>query len=80
MSDSTFCGGKRCHNLLSHWLWQVFMFFILPYLFDNINSRDEPWSVVIVVSPLQALMHYQVMSLRSKGVGAVIAGNENREL
>ena len=54
--------------------------FILPYLSDNINSRDEPWSVVIVVSPLQALMHDQVMSLRSKGVAAVIAGNENREL
>ena len=56
------------------------MFFILPYLFDNINSHDEPWSVVIVVSPLQALMHDQVMSLRSKGVTAVIVGNENREL
>ena len=80
MSDSTFCGGKRRHNLLSHWLWQVSMFFILPYLSDNINSHDEPWSVVIVVSPLQALMHDQVMSLRSKGVAAVIVGNENREL
>ena len=21
MSDSTFCGGKRRHNLLSYWLW-----------------------------------------------------------
>ena len=56
------------------------MFFILPYLSDNINSHDEPWSVVAVVSPLQALMHDQVMSLRSKGVAAVIVGNENREL
>ena len=56
------------------------MFFILPYLFDNINSCDEAWSVVAVVSPLQALMHDQVMSLRSKGVATVIVGNENREL
>ena len=54
--------------------------FYIALLFDNINSCDEPWSVVIVVSPLQALMHDQVMSLRSKDVAAVIAGNENREL
>ena len=54
-----------------------FCFFVLPYIFDDIYSRNEPWSVVIVVSPLQSLMHDQVLSLRSKGVAAVIAGNDN---
>ena len=49
----------------------------LSYLFDNIYSHNEPWSVVIVVSPLQSLMHDQVLFLRSKGFAAVIAGNDN---
>lgn len=61
-------------------------YFILPLVFDALRNdaqgltstaRDHgiPWSLAVVVSPLQALMQDQVLSLRDKGVSAVIACN-----
>ena len=50
-------------------------YFCLPYLRDYLDQRDpaKPWSVVIVVSPLMALMNDQVRSLTDNGVSAVVA-------
>lgn len=64
-------------------------YFCLPFVFDELysvklkdstdSSKDSqtslPWSVVVVVSPLLALMHDQVSSLRAKGATVVIASN-----
>uniref|UniRef100_A0A1X7V384 DEAD/DEAH-box helicase domain-containing protein n=1 Tax=Amphimedon queenslandica TaxID=400682 RepID=A0A1X7V384_AMPQE len=61
-------------------------YFILSLVFNALRNdaqgltstaRDHgtPLSRAVVVSPLQALMQDQVLSLRDKGVSAVIASN-----
>ena len=48
-------------------------YYCLPSVFDALNCRSEPWSVVIVVSPLTALMNDQIESLTRKNVTSVVA-------
>ena len=50
-------------------------YFCLPSLFDILKKKDK-WSVVVVVSPLVALMTDQLDILKSKGVSAVICTNK----
>lgn len=50
-------------------------YFCLPSLFDILIKKDK-WSVVVVVSPLVALMTDQLDILKSKGVSAVICTNK----
>ena len=46
-------------------------YFSLPIIFDLLHQHSRPWSVVIVISPLQALMRDQVISLERKGIKAI---------
>ena len=46
-------------------------YFSLPIIFDLLHQHSRPWSVVIVISPLQALMTDQVISLERKGIKAI---------
>lgn len=46
-------------------------YFCLPNAHDLLHERVNPWSMIIVVSPLSALMNDQVKMLKSKGVNAV---------
>ena len=48
-----------------------FCFHVLPYLVDSLSSRPYGVSVLLVVSPLIALMKDQVNSLTAKGLKAV---------
>ena len=43
----------------------------LPVLFDALQHHDTSYSIIIIISPLVALMNDQVRSLNSKGVSAV---------
>ena len=43
----------------------------LPLVFDMLNGQSLPWSTIIVVSPLVALMEDQITSLKDKGISAV---------
>ncbi len=43
-------------------------FFILPLLFDGLRKNLEPKSIIIVLSPLLALMKTQVSLLNAKGI------------
>ena len=55
-------------------------YFCLPAIFDRLNHHTSPWSVVIVISPLQALMKDQVQSLERKGVRAVsVIGHDSED-
>lgn len=49
----------------------------LPTMFDLMNrpESDSPWSVIIVVSPLSALMEDQVTTLATRGIKAVKCTN-----
>ena len=49
-------------------------YFCLPYLYDILDDRDPTttWSVILVISPLNALMDDQVRTLTGKGVHAVV--------
>ena len=63
----TGCGKSLCY-------------FCLPAIFDRLNHHTPPWSVVIVISPLQALMKDQVQSLERKGVRAVsVTGHDSED-
>lgn len=47
---------------------------VLPWTYDCLRCRSKPSSIIIVVSPLVALMKDQVSSLAEKGMSAVYVG------
>ena len=47
---------------------------VLPWTYDRLRNRRKPSSLIIVVSPLVALMKDQVASLTKKGLSAVYVG------
>ena len=79
----SFVEGNDVFAVLPTGYGKSLCYFCLPYLCDYLDQRDpaKPWSVVIVVSPLMALMNDQVRSLTDKGVSAVVAksGTEMEE-
>ena len=46
-------------------------FYILPWLFDGWRKNPEPSCIVIVLSPLLALMETQVSMLNDKGLSSI---------
>jgi ATP-dependent DNA helicase RecQ len=53
-------------------------YFCLPGVYDILDGRDSTSSIIIVVSPLSALMNDQVKTLKKKDVNAVaVIGDEH---
>ena len=46
-------------------------YYSIPILCDILAERNSPWLLVVIVSPLIALMNDQVASLMGKGLNAV---------
>ena len=58
--------GKGCVRGSAHRLWEESVLRCLPRVFDLVRSVEEQ-SIVVVVSPLTALMKDQVAAYHSKG-------------
>ena len=52
-------------------------FYCLPLIYDKLYGRNDNSSMVIVVSPLTALMSDQVRLLTSKGIFSISLGGLN---
>ena len=52
-------------------------FYILPWLFDGWRKNPEPSCIIIVLSPLLALMETQVSMLNDKGLSSVFITHED---
>ena len=52
-------------------------FYTLPLIFDKLRNLPEPKSIVIVLSPLLALMKNQVLSLAKHGVRSMYVTQES---
>ena len=50
-------------------------YILLPSIFDQLRSVEQK-SMVIMISPLIALMEEQVAAVKSLGVSAVYAGDQ----
>lgn len=52
----------------------------LPMVFDTIHGHELPYSVIIVVSPLKALMREQVLILRAKGLSVIQVSGDSEDM
>ena len=68
---SDFVSGKDVIVSLPTGYGKTMCYTCLPMVFDLLHQCKSPFSIVLVISPLNALMSDQVMTLQSKGVRAV---------
>ena len=52
----------------------------LPLVFDTIHGHELPYFVIIVVSPLEALMREQVLILRAKGLSVIQVSGDSEDM
>ena len=78
MVMSAFVKGNDVFACLPTGFGKSLCYYCLPAIFDAINHCTMPWSIVIVISPLYALMQDQVEVLKKKGLSAVcVLGHEH---
>ena len=70
-----FVGGKDIFVSLPTGSGKSLCYWILPLVYNHLQETSN--SIVLVVSPLVALMRDQVSSLQELGVKAVYAGDSN---
>ena len=76
---SEFVGGKDVFVALPTGYGKSFCYGCLPGVFERAKGREN--GIVLIVSPLVALMKDQVASFETKGVSAVhLAGNVSQEV
>ena len=67
----TFVMGQDLFLSLPTGYGKSFCYSSLPLIYDCLKEKESPYSIVIVVSPLQALMKEQALSLLMKGVQSI---------
>ena len=72
-----FVQGKDVFISLPTGSGKSFCFYALPLIFDKLRNLPEPKSIVIVLSPLLALMKNQVSSLAKHGVHSMYVTQES---
>lgn len=71
-----FVQGKDVFVSLPTGSGKSFCFYALPLVFDTLRNHNEPRSIVIVLSPLLALMKNQVSYLAKHGVRSLYVTQE----
>ena len=66
----SFVSGKDVFVSLPTGYGKSFCYSCLPWVFDALNHKQTPYSMVVVVSPLIALMKDQLKVLTDKGIAA----------
>ena len=66
-----FASGKDVFVSLPTGYGKSFCYQCLPLLFDTLHSHNVPTSIVVVVTPLAAIMKDQVSDLGSKQISAI---------
>ncbi|XP_011410065.1 PREDICTED: uncharacterized protein LOC105316681 [Amphimedon queenslandica] len=73
-----FLNGNDVFACLPTGFGKSLCYFCLQPIFDAINCHASPWSVVLVISPLQGLMQDQVELLTKKNLASIcVTGNED---
>ena len=72
-----FVQGKDVFISLPTYSGKSFYSYALPLIFDKLRNLPEPKSIVIVLSPLLALMKNQVSSLAKHGVRSMYVTQES---
>ena len=72
-----FASGKDVFVSLPTGSGKSLCFYTLPLLFDILRGHSDPKCIVVVLSPLLALMKNQVSSLTEKGVRSLYVTKES---
>ena len=67
----TFVMGQDLFLSLPTGYGKSFYYSSLPFIYDCLKEKESPYSIVIIVSPLQAVMKEQALSLLMKGVQSI---------
>ena len=49
-------------------------------MFDTLHGHELPYSVIIVISPLKALMKEQVLILKAKGLSVIQVSGDSEDM
>ena len=67
----SFTSGRDVFVSLPTGSGKTLCYSVLPGTFDRLRETSSPSSIIIVVSPLSALMRDQVSSLEKKGLSSI---------
>ena len=72
-----FISGKDVFIALPTGFGKTLIYCCLPRVFDLLLEYDTPTSIMVVVSPLKALMEDQVCSFKALGLSAAYVGEKS---
>ena len=76
--QSSFFVGQRCVCVLPDWQWQSLCYCLLPTASDILHGWEKQ-AIIVLVSPLVALMKGQVRAMAERSVRAVYVGDVKKD-
>ena len=67
--------GKDTIGLLPTGYGKSLIYTLLPSILDHYHNKAEGHHIVVLISPLQALMEEQIAKITSQGISAVYLGS-----